>query len=177
MGELLTWPAPTKPAHPLILADTDLMPSRASHLHHNWFWGAWRQLSIPISNEQRAYNKTSCELGRMATQELAPFYSLSSVPGLAASFLWNNLLTSWGFIVRVVICGAWLLTNFPFSLNSCVCFFGIFIFPFLLYGINFKQTWKKGSPTDELFHIPNFCSTTHIFNINYFITRLKKTIF
>lgn len=115
-GKLLTWPAPSRHPHPLLLADSDLITLSASHLSHNWLWGAWVKLGIPTNNEQGIYDKTVLWAKEEGAQEIAPFCSLRSTLGLAASIVWNNLLISWVFIVWVVICGAGLLTNFPFSL-------------------------------------------------------------
>lgn len=97
---------------------SDLRALRSFHFFHYWFQSAWRKWSILIYNKQGAYDN---EMGRKETQELVPFGSLRSTLGFAASFVWNNLLISWDFTVQVVICGTWLLTNFPFSLNSWVC--------------------------------------------------------
>lgn len=138
----LTWHALPKHPHLLILAGPPQWLDALSHLTDTGFKEHEENWAFLLIISKEFMIKQHCELGIREAQELVPFCSLRSTLGLEASFVWNNLLISWVFIVQVVICGAWLLTNFPFSLHSCVCLSSIFIF-LLFHERNVKQRTEE----------------------------------
>lgn len=162
------WPgllAPSRHPHPLLLADSDLVTLRASHLSHNWLWGALENWAFLLTMNKGFMIKQPCELRRREPQEIALFCSLRSTLGLAATIVWHNLLISWVFIVWVVICGAGLLSNSSLYIPVSAFLAFLSFHSFFMEWTSNRNREKYCLHMNYFIFLVFFFSSTCIFNI------------